>query len=280
MKISRLLATAFARTVGAIGLLALASMMAPPSISIVAPAAGATVRGSSIPLRVAIHNYRLECTNIGKTNVPMGEGHYHVMVDGMDMAHLVGPFCSRSIEIPGRGLAAGRHTITVVLATDAHAMASMPTSVSFNYQPVGTKPLPAPVRSGKPTVTVLSPRNGASVGKHFTLALNVQNFHLACSLEGKRDIAGWGHVHVMVQQEGETSASPATPLLSMMKTPMGMKAAGMSMPGMVGMPCSTHIPIDLSSWQSGPATILVLLANDDHMPTMDAAPVVLHVNIR
>jgi len=228
----------------------------------------------------------------------MGEGHYHVMVDGMDMAHLVGPFCSKSIQIPGRGLAAGRHTITVVLATDAHSMASMPTSVSFNYQPVGTKPLPAPVRSGKPTVTVLSPRNGASVGKHFTLALNVQNFHLACSLEGKRDIAGWGHVHVMVQQDGETSATPATPLLSMMKTPMGMKAGQMmmkatgmshtaltsmlvmSMPGMVGMPCSTHIPIDLSSWRSGPATVLVLLANDDHMPTMDAAPAVLHVNIR
>ncbi len=298
MRLSRYLATALVVAVGAIGVPAVASMMAPPSIAILAPATGSTVRGSTIPLRVAIHNYRLECTNMGKTNVPIREGHYHVMVDGMDMAHLVGPFCSPSVQLSGRGLAAGRHTITVVLATDAHAMASMPTSVTFNYQPVGTKPLPAPIRNGKPTVTVLSPRDGATVAKHFTLALNVRNFHLSCGLEGKRNIAGWGHIHVMVQQDGETSAAPATPLLAMMKTPMGMKAGkmmmmktgmsrstlmsmlGMAIPGMVGMPCTNRIPIDLSSWHNGPATIIVMLANNDHMPTMGAAPVVLHVNIR
>uniref|UniRef100_E6PET0 Uncharacterized protein n=1 Tax=mine drainage metagenome TaxID=410659 RepID=E6PET0_9ZZZZ len=51
--------TVLALTVGAIGLPALASMMAPPSISILAPRAGTTVRGSTIPLRVVIHNYRL-----------------------------------------------------------------------------------------------------------------------------------------------------------------------------------------------------------------------------
>ena len=298
MKTSRLVAAASAAAVLLAGLPALASMMAAPSIAILSPAAGATVRGSSIPLRVAVRNYRLECTNIGKTNAPMGEGHYHVMVDGMDMAHLVGPFCSPSVAVSGRGLAPGRHTITVALATDAHALASMPTSVTFTYQPVGTKPLPLPSRSGRPSVAILSPRNGASVGKRFTLVLGVHDFHLSCGLEGKRDIAGWGHVHVMVQQSGETSAVPPTPLLAMMKTPMGMKAGammmkqsgmsqsaltsmlGMSMPGMVGMPCTTRIPIDLSSWHGGPATILVLLANDDHMPTMNAAPAVLHVNLR
>src|SRR5487761_2599802 len=121
---------------------AIAAMMAPPSIAITSPAMGATVRGSTIPVRVAIHNFHLECANIGKTVAPMGEGHVHVMVDGMDVAHLIGPFCSPNISINGQGIAAGKHMLTVVLATDAHAVSSMPVSVPFMYEPSATMTVP------------------------------------------------------------------------------------------------------------------------------------------
>ena len=49
---------------------AIAAMMAPPSISVVSPLSGATVRGRTIPVTVAIHNFDLECANVGKRGGP------------------------------------------------------------------------------------------------------------------------------------------------------------------------------------------------------------------
>lgn len=277
---------------------AIAAMMAPPSITITSPASGATVHGSSIPVKVAVNNFNFECTNVGKTNAPMGEGHLHAMVDGMDMEHLVvGPGCSKSFSFSGQGLAPGKHMLTVVLATDAHVMSSMPASIPFNYEPSGSSSLPNAM-TGKPAVRILSPRSGASVDRKFNLVLAVNNFDLSCDLEGKKDVDGWGHVHVFVQQAGETTASPSAPLVAMMKTPQGMKMGqrmmkqtGMSMdqlnsmmtmgmPAMVSMPCAKTLPMDLSSWHSGPAKIIVQLAKNDHMPTAGAAPVIIDVNLK
>ena len=127
---------------------AIAAMMIPPSISILTPEAGAAIHGSSIPLKVSIQNFKLECANAGKTNAPLAEGHIHVMVDGMDMPHLIAPYCSTSIAIPGQGLAAGKHTITAVLSNDAHAMNSMPVSVTINYTPTSSEALPSAMAGG------------------------------------------------------------------------------------------------------------------------------------
>ncbi|MGH7708286.1 MAG: hypothetical protein ACREM6_10230 [Vulcanimicrobiaceae bacterium] len=278
---------------------ALAAMMAPPSISVVSPAAGATVSGANIPVTVGVHNFALECANMGKTNAPMGEGHIHLMVDGMDLPHLIAPFCSTKMTIPGQGLAAGKHMLTVVLATDAHAMASMPVSVPFTYEPQNVVQLPTPISGAPaPSVSVLSPQNGAAVSPKFDLVVAVKNFRLSCDLEGKKDVAGYGHIHVFVEQNGETSAAPGTPMLAMMQTPDGMKMGQMlahetgmttdqlkpmmqmAMPGMVGMPCTENIPVDLSSWNAGPAKIIVQLANDDHMPTMGVVPATLSVEVK
>ena len=276
---------------------AIAAMMAPPSISVISPAPGATVRGNAIPVQVAIHNFQLECANIGKTNAPMGEGHVHVMLDGMNMAHLIGPFCSTNVSINGEGLAAGKHVLTVALATDAHAMSSMPVSVPFVYEPVGTTAMPNAMGGGKESLRIISPKSGASVGRQFNLVLAVNHFDLSCNLEGKRNIPGWGHLHVFVQQNGETSASAPTPMLAMLKTPEGMKMGkmfmqktGMTMdqlapmmtmaePGMVGMPCTKTISMNLSSWHTGLAKIIVQFANNDHMPTMGAQPAIVDVHL-
>ncbi len=291
------------RTIIAVALLlasvpTIAAMMKPPSISIVSPASGATVRGATIPFTVAINSFDLECANVGKTNAPMGEGHVHVMVDGLDMAHLIGPYCTKSISFSGQGLSAGKHMLTVALANDAHAINSIPVTIPFTYVPSGSNALPGSMTGGKPSVRILFPKNGASVGKRFNLVLAVKHFDLSCNLEGKRDVAGWGHIHVFVQQSGETSASPSAPMVALMQTPQGMKMGkalmkqtGMTMDqlkpmlmmaeaGMIGMPCTKTIPVDLSTWHSGAAKILVLLANNDHMPAAGATPAIIDVKLK
>ncbi len=291
-----MLASAVASAVASVP--AIAGMMAPPSVSIVSPAMGAKVTSATIPVTVAVKNFHLECANAGKTTAPMGEGHIHAMVDGMSMANLTSVACSNTFAISGQGLKPGKHMLTVVLANDAHAMNSLPTSVAFDYAPSAPRALPAPKTGGKASVQLVSPKNGATVGRKFNLVLAVNDFDLSCDLEGKPDVAGWGHIHVFVQQAGESSAAAATPMLAMMSTPDGMTMAkdfmmrshmtmdqmkplmSMSMPSMIGMPCTKTIPIDLSSWHAGPAKIVVQLANNDHMPTMGVAPVVFTVNVK
>jgi hypothetical protein len=280
-----------------LGIPALASAMPPPSVSVVTPAMGATITGRDIPVTVAVKNFHLECGSAGKTNAPTGEGHIHAMVDEMNMAHLTTMACSDRFAVSTRGLKPGKHVLAVVLANDAHAMNGLPATISFTYEPARPNPLPAPL-AGKPFVTIVSPKNGASVSRKFDLVLDVRDFHLSCDLEGKPDVAGWGHIHIFVRQPGETSAVPMTPMVALMKTPRGMAMArsfmqnadvtmdqmqsmiAMAQPGMIGMPCTKTIPIDLSSWHSGKANIVVQLASNDHMPAMGAAPATLTVDVK
>ncbi|HUY11428.1 MAG TPA: hypothetical protein VMV73_04110, partial [Candidatus Dormibacteraeota bacterium] len=204
---------------------AIAGMMAPPSISIVSPTMGASITSAEIPVTVDVKNFHLECADMGKTTAAMGEGHIHAMVDGMSMASLTSVACSDTFAISGQGIKPGKHMLTVVLANDAHAMNSLPVSVAFEYAPSAPKALPAAMNAGKATVELVSPKNGASVGRKFDLVLAVNNFDLSCALEGKPNVAGWGHVHVFVQQAGESSAAAATPMVAMMSTPEGMSMA-------------------------------------------------------
>ncbi len=284
-------------TIGLLGAPAIAAMMAPPSISIASPAMGATITGADIPVTVTVKNFAIECANAGKTNAPMGEGHIHAMIDGIDMAHLTTVACSDHFSISGQGLKPGKHMLAVVLATDAHAMNSLPAMTSFMYQPSKANPLPNAM-TGAASIKVVSPKNGATVSRKFNLVLAVRNFDLSCDLEGKPNVAGWGHVHVMVQQQGETSANAPTPMLAMMKTPQGMAMGQafmqethmtmdrmqpmmtMAEPSLIGMPCTKTIPVDLSTWHSGKANIVVQLANNDHMPTMGTTPATLIVNVK
>jgi hypothetical protein len=286
-----------AAAIGMFGLPALAGMMAPPSVTIASPAMGATVTTADIPVTLAVSNFHVECASAGKTNAPMNEGHVHAMIDGLDMQHLVAMACSDHFTISGQGLRPGKHMLAIVLANDAHAMNSAPAMTQFDYEPASSKPLPAP-QSGMPSVTIVAPKNGASVAPRFDLVVAVHNFNLSCALEGKPDVAGWGHLHVFVQQSGETTGAPATPMLAMLQTPEGMAMGKqlmqethmtmaqmkpmmtMAMPSMIGMPCTTTVPVDLSTWHSGAAKILVQLANDDHMPTMGATPATVTVDVK
>ncbi|MDQ2991518.1 MAG: hypothetical protein M3R30_01700, partial [Candidatus Eremiobacteraeota bacterium] len=217
----RLLGLIGAAAIALLGSPSVAAMMAPPSISIASPAMGAAITGADIPVAVTVKNFVIECANAGKTNAPMGEGHIHAMVDGMDMAHLTRVACSDHFSISGRGLKPGKHTLAVLLATDAHAMNSLPAMTEFMYEPGTIVRLPNST-TGTPSVSVVSPKGGATVPRKFNLVLAVRDFNLSCDLEGKPNVTGWGHVHVMVRQQGETSADASAPMVAMMKTSQGM----------------------------------------------------------
>jgi len=242
-----------------------------PMVKIAAPAMGATVNTADIPVKLAIKNFDLECSRAGQPGQP-GRGHIHVMVDGMEMTSMTNVECSDAFAVSGQGLKRGTHTLIVMLASDDHMPASMPAMVKFNYQPRSLEPLPAAL-GGMPSISIVWPRNGAAVGRTFDLKVAVRHFGNSCNLEGKADVHGWGHLHVFVNQRGVTD-QPAHD----MTMPASM---GKMMPetGMIGMPCTTTIPVDLSAWRAGPAKITVMLANNDHMPAMGAAPATVTVNV-
>lgn len=249
--------------------------MGEPSVTIANPAKGAIVTSKDISVAVAIKHFDLECARAGQPG-KLGRGHIHAMLDGTNMDQLTNVECAKSFSISGLGAKAGEHTLTVELASDDHMPASMPATVRFSYAAAAAQPPPSAMRGGVPGLMLLSPKKGATVPRKFDLVMAVENFDLSCGLEGKADLAGWGHLHVFVMQPGVTD-QPA----HNMKMPMeGGGKNMMSMLGMVSMPCTTTVPVDLSSWKSGPARITVMLANNDHMPTSGVRPATVDVVVR
>lgn len=237
---------------------------------------GQKVTSARIPLKVSVSNFDVECRDAGKPGTH-GRGHIHAMLDGMDMAHLTNFYCSNSFEISGAGLKPGKHTLAVALADDAHMMAGKPAMTTFDYEPAAEVALPKPVTAANPSLRILSPAPGSPVGRKFDLVVAVSDFNLSCDLEGKPDVKGYGHLHVFVTQRGVTDK------MSAMEKPtaaaMGSKPM-MSMVGMVAMPCTKTVPIDLSTWRTGKANVMVMLANNDHMPVMGAAGASVAVTIK
>ena len=279
-------------------LLAVPALAAGPSISITGPAGGAKVSGDTIPVSVTVNDFNLECRDVGKP-AKAGQGHIHAMIDGMTMAHMSNLYCDQSFEISGTGLKKGSHRIAVTLASDDHVDISKPAMVAFDYEPAQVKPLPAPVVSKRPRVAIVSPEKGATVPRTFDLAVKVNDFNLSCALEGKPNVAGYGHIHVFALEKGVTDVKPAMPMShegramggsmkggSMKGEMKGHEMAGhemmpmMSMVGMLSMPCTQRIPIDLSSWKAGTVRLMVMLANDDHEPTKGAQPAVVDVTLQ
>ncbi len=238
-----------------------AEMMSGPTVSITTPAAGSTITSTDIPVAIGVQNFQLECADAGKPGRP-GQGHVHVMLDGMAMAALTNVECGKHFSIAGEGIKPGQHTITVGLASDDHMPASMPVSRLFTYQPAAVQSLPAPSQAGQPAISIVSPSNGATVDRRFTLVVRVDNFQLSQALEGKADVAGYGHLHVLVNQQGITDEQPHDMAMPVSPGMPKMKP----MIGMISMPGTTKVPVDLSTWRSGTAHITVMLAANDHMP--------------
>jgi hypothetical protein len=241
---------------------------------------GQTITADNIHIAVTTSSFNLECKDVGKPGVP-GQGHVHAMLDGTSMAQLTNLYCSDSFTISGVGLKPGKHQLALVLADDAHAMASKPAMVNFDYEPSSTLALPAGSANAKPTVSIVSPANGATIDKSFSLKVAVQEFKLSCDAEGKPDEPGVGHLHVFVKQAGVTDSAPPMSEHGGSSMPGGSMSGGeMSMVGMIGMPCTTTVPVDLSTWKSGKANVIVMLANNDHMPAMGTQAASITVTLK
>ncbi|MFQ5919559.1 MAG: fibronectin type III domain-containing protein, partial [Thermoplasmata archaeon] len=87
---------------------------ADPSISIVEPAAGATV-GTVVFLQVQITGFTIDSESVGQANVP-GRGHYHVTLDGTTIDFFV-----TGLIYTVRDLSEGQHTIAVSLQNNDHS---------------------------------------------------------------------------------------------------------------------------------------------------------------
>jgi hypothetical protein len=237
-----------------------------PSLSVLSPSNGATVTSTDIPVSVQVSNFTLSAPDVGLPDKE-GEGHIHVMLDGMTMGVLFNFYTTPNFTLPGEGVKPGQHTLTFDLASNTHVdMEDTATSVTINYQPLTPEPAPqASPSDGAPEVSIVWPPNGATVGPLFTLQVSKKNFTPSLELEGKPNLAGFGHYHVFVDMD---------------MSGMSMQGGMMSMAGMIGMPGNDSIPVDLSAWPNGQHSITVEPVQDDNTPIQGATPALVTITLQ
>jgi hypothetical protein len=241
---------------------------AKPSLTIISPQNGDTITSTDIPVTVQVSNFSLSAAHVGLPDKD-GEGHIHVMLDGMNMGVLFNFYTAPSFTLPGQAMLAGQHTLTFDLASNTHEdMEDTVQNVTINYQPPTPKAAPAAsATTGTPEVTIDWPPNGATLGPVFTLQLSRKNFAPSLELEGKPNLAGYGHYHVFVDMPSMDMSGGGD---------MGM----MSMAGMVGMPGSDSIPVDLTAWPNGQHTLTVEPVQNDHTPIQGAMPAMITITLQ
>jgi hypothetical protein len=236
------------------------------SLSIVSPTAGHKVTDTNIAVQVKVANFTVDCLQAGMPD-KAGVGHIHAMLDGMSMASLTNFYCSNSFTISGQGVKSGQHTMIIDLASNTHMdMEDTAQKVTFDYEP--TTPaasLPSPANTGTPTIAISDLTDGQTVGPKFSFTAPTTNFHPSFDLEGKQNVAGYGHIHVFVDMPMMGTSSSSNRM--------------MSMAGMVGMPGSNNISLDLSGWPGGKHTITLQLVQNDHTPIMDAKEAMVTINL-
>src|SRR5713101_354839 len=165
-------------------------------VSIQSPANGTKVTDNTVPVHVSISGFQPTCAS-GFMPMMQGEGHYHLLID----KSLVDMFCTPDATLSMQNLQPGTHTITAQPALTNHMDVAMnASSVTIDYEP--TNPLPALTAAtfaGAPSIKILSPAKGALVSGSFDITVQVSNYNVSCSLEGKPDVAGYGHWHVNLE---------------------------------------------------------------------------------
>jgi hypothetical protein len=212
-------------------------------VSITSPASGTKVTASSVTLQVAASGYTPTCALAGKAD-QAGSGHYHILLDKA----LVNMFCTPAATISLQNVAPGMHTLTAVPTLNDHTeIEENATSITIDYEP--TNPLPtitAATFASAPSITILSPKNGATVSGSFDVVVKIVNFNPSCDLMGKPDVTGYGHWHLN---------------LDSMSGPM------MGMGTMLGMSCTTVFHATTQGLKSGQThTLIALLTDNGHAP--------------
>ena len=216
-------------------------------LSIASPQPGQVVTGNSVPTDVSISDFKIDCGHAGTAN-RVGVGHYHIELD----RSLVNMYCGPRAHVSLQNVPPGKHTLEFLPAENDHAedmgAAKM---VSFVYEP--SQPLPEITPAsfpGKPSIRIVSPKDGDTVSGSFDLRVAVKNFHLSCALYGKEDLAGYGHWHANVD--------------SMTKGMMGMGT-------MLGMSCAETFHVSLAGIKPGQHTFFAILEDNQHAPTPHAS---------
>lgn len=234
-----------------------ATAQATPSFDLVSPSEGATIDTNSILVQINPVNFTLDCATSGHADVN-GQGQVLVFVDGATIAQLTNIYCTTSFIVPGNGLAPGEHTLAIVLASNTHVpMMDTAKTVKINYQPAQPLPLPVANFTGTPGVSLVSPQDGATVPAQFDVQVKPQNFLAQTALEGKANVAGYGHYHVWV----DTAEMPK------------------SLAGLVLMPGTNAFSLDLSAWGEGTHTIRIETAQNDHTMYDPSKSVTFTVNV-
>ena len=243
------------------------------SLKVVSPKNGQKITTTDIPVRVKVSDFKLSPKNVGLPDAE-GEGHIHVMLDGMNMGVLFNMYTAPKFTLPGQAITPGRHTLIFTLASNTHMdFGNTVQKVDVDYRPAKPKPAPKPTTSdAAPAVKIVSPADGAKVGPKFTVRVKPTNFTPSLDLQGKPNLKGYGHYHVMVMAPSSGQGE------------MGMdmnhgKTEMMSMAGMVGMPGSNSFPVDLSAWKNGEYMLTIVPAQNDHTPVPGAIPATISINL-
>jgi hypothetical protein len=210
---------------------------------ITSPASGTKVTANAVTLTVQVSGYTSTCALAGKPD-QAGTGHYHILLDKA----LVNMFCTPTATISMQNVTPGMHTLTAVPALNDHTQVDENGSpITIDYEPA--HPLPTVTGAtfaGAPTITILSPKNGAVVSGTFDVAVKVTNYHLSCDLMGKPGVTRYGHWHLN---------------LDSMSGPM------MGMGTMLGMDCTTVFQATTQGLKSGQThTLIALLTDNGHAP--------------
>jgi plastocyanin len=264
----RLLAliSTLALTMGLVLVPSTGQAQAKPSLKVISPTEGALITTTDIPAQVEVSNFKLSASDVGLPDVD-GEGHIHVMIDGMNMGVLFNFFTTPTFTLLGDAIPPGKHTLIFDLAGNTHMdMEDTVQHVTIDYEPTSPRPAPAAIPNpGSPIVRITSPADGATVDPKFTLQVDKSNFNPSLGLEGKPNLSGFGHYHVMVDMD---------------VFPMMMMGGMMAMDGMVVMAGSDSIPLDLSAWPPGKHTITVEAVQNDHTPIEGAKEGMITINLQ
>ncbi len=249
-----------------------------PTAKIVSPADGQTITDNSVAVVPQFQDWNFRCDLAGTKNVA-GTGHYHLEIDGS----LVNMFCGPAV-VSFQNLKPGSHTLTVVAAKNDHSeVESAKASVKVNYQPAHALPYAAGMPAGTPSVSILWPKKGATVGgSTFPLLMDVRNFRLSCDLMGHPKLANTGHWHVdvdksevasMMQMMQQTKGKPMPPQQMMM-------AMMEAMATMLNMGCNNAFDVPLAGISKGTHTFYVVLVDNLHEPLEPAVSGAVTVTVK
>src|SRR5713101_7039869 len=141
-------------------------------VLITSPASGTKVTDNSVTLAVQASGYTPTCALAGKAD-QAGSGHYHILLD----KSLLNMYCTPTATISLQNVTPGMHTLTAVpTLTDHTEIEENAVSITIDYEP--THPLPMIANAtfaGPPSITILSPQNGAMVSGSFDIVVAVKN---------------------------------------------------------------------------------------------------------